>query len=233
MTFMIHPQFVTGEIYHIYNRGVEKRLIVQNDKDRFRFIHDMFEFNDEAPTLNVGYRHKTKTTPRRIRKLLVEILCFCIMPNHYHFLVRQKMDNGITLFMRKFGTGYTNYFNKKYQRVGPLFQGKFKAVLVKQEPHLLYLPHYIHLNPLDLIMPKWKTQLMPNTRKALAFLESYRWSSYLDYMNIHNFPSLTNRDSMLKYYNFNGQPTTSYQNELKEWLQNIELAPIDDVIIEN
>lgn len=230
---MIRPQFATGEIYHIYNRGVEKRSIVQNDKDRFRFIHDMFEFNDKAPTLNAGYHHTTKTTPRRARKLLVEIFCFCIMPNHYHFLIKQKIDNGITLFMRKFGTGYTNYFNKKYQRVGPLFQGKFKAVLVKQEPHLLYLPHYIHLNPLDLIMPKWRTQQVQNTRKALAFLESYRWSSYLDYINIRNFPSLTNRDLMLKYYDFKVRSATSYHDELKEWLHDITLAPIDDVIIEN
>lgn len=230
---MIRPQFVTGEIYHIYNRGVEKRSIVQNDKDRFRFIHDMFAFNDEAPTLNAGYHHTTKTAPHRSRKLLVEILCFCIMPNHYHFLIKQKVDNGITLFMRKFGTGYTNYFNKKYRRVGPLFQGKFKAVLVKQEPHLLYLPHYIHLNPLDLITPKWRTQQIPNPRKALKFLESYRWSSYLDYINISNFPSLTSRNPILKYYGLSTQSTTTYHNELKEWLYNITLAPIDDILIEN
>jgi putative transposase len=229
---MVRPQFVTGEIYHIYNRGVERRNIVQNDKDRFRFIHDLFEFNDKAPTLNVGYHHTAKTTPRRTRKLLVEILCFCIMPNHYHFLIKQLVDNGITLFMRKLGTGYTNYFNTKYQRVGPLFQGKFKAVLVKQEPHLLYLPHYIHLNPLDLIIPKWRVQQIQNIQKALTFLESYRWSSYLDYINIRNFPALTNRDSLLEFYDFKTKSVDNYKNELKEWLHNISLTPIDDILIE-
>ncbi|KKU92608.1 MAG: Transposase, partial [Parcubacteria group bacterium GW2011_GWA1_48_11b] len=114
---------VTGEIYHIYNRGVEKRSTFLDDKDRFRFIHDLFEFNDEAPVKNLTYyigRNKSKEVglhKRLPRKLLIELLAFCVMPNHFHLLVRQKVDGGVTEFMRKLGTGYTNYFNQKYSRV--------------------------------------------------------------------------------------------------------------------
>ena len=228
---MTRPQFTTGEIYHIYNRGVEKRKIFYNDKDRFRFIHSMFEFNDEAPALNIHYyfgtTKKVKTPTRRT--LLVEILSFCLMPNHYHLLVRQEKDNGITLFMRKLGTGYTNYFNKKYKRVGPLFQGKCKATLVHRESHLIYLPHYIHLNPLDLIMPEWRSLKVRNTKRALTFLTSYRWSSYLDYINKHNFPSLINRDLILNLY----ADSSNYAAELEEWLESIDFEPIQDIVIEN
>ncbi len=230
---MQRPKPVTGEIYHIYNRGVEKRNITQNDKDSFRFIHNLFEFNDTAASLNSGYHHTAKTKPRRQRKLLVEILCFCIMPNHYHLLLRQKVENGITLFMRKLGTGYTKYFNTKYTRVGPLFQGKFKAVLVKKESHLLYLPHYIHLNPLDLTMPEWRSGQIKNKERALSLLSEYRWSSYADFIGKNNFPSLINRDSMLYFYKHKNNDVIKYSDELSEWLKTISLEEIQDVTIEN
>ena len=173
---MKKPSFINNGIYHIYNRGVEKRKVFLDDQDHFRFIHDLFEFNDEAPALNTYYRlpylqsyevqlQKTrlqkigatnKAAGRRQRKLLVEILAFCLMPNHYHLLIRQRIDKGAVNFMQKLGTGYTNYFNKRYERVGSLFQGRFKAVLINKESHFIHLPYYIHLNPLDLEMPQWR-----------------------------------------------------------------------------
>lgn len=229
---MQRPKFISGEVYHIYNRGVEKRVIFSEDKDRFRFVHDIFEFNDLAPAINLNFHLQSSPTVlcaiRKLREILVEILCFCLMPNHYHLLVRQKVDGGITEFMRKLGTGYTNYFNKKYQRVGPLFQGKFKAIHVEKEAHLRYLPHYIHLNPLDLTMPEWREQRLTNTKKAVQFLSSYRWSSYLDYINKKNFPSVTHRSPLLKLY---GGPT-SYEKEMKEWLAELNLEQIKDIILE-
>ena len=115
--------FENNEIYHIINRGVEKRNIFSNDKDYLRFIHDLYEFNDEAPAENIYYKsvglESYDAKPRKVireRKLLVEILTFCLMPNHYHLLLRQIKDKGITNFMHKLGTGYTMSFNKKYKR---------------------------------------------------------------------------------------------------------------------
>ena len=129
---MKKPPLLENQIYHVYNRGVEKRNIFNDPSDYLRFLHDIFEFNDENPSLNVLYFFNSRSMEvrpqyigeeRHTRKPLVEILAFTLMPNHFHFLVRQKSKNGITKFLQKLGTGYTMYFNKKYERVGCLFQG--------------------------------------------------------------------------------------------------------------
>ena len=114
---------VIGEIFHVLNRGVDKRKIFLDDRDYLRFIHDLFEFNDVNPALNIGrYLNgsqlndlRNQSISRTPRKLIVEILAFCLMPNHFHLLLRQRVDGGITKFMRKLGIGYANYFNQKYE----------------------------------------------------------------------------------------------------------------------
>jgi len=198
---------VQGEIYHIYNRGVDKRDIFMEDEDRFRFVHDLFEFNDKNPTINLALYLKSKNNKlkevglpnikRQPRKKLVEILAYCLINNHFHLLVRQKTENGITEFMRKIGTGYTNYFNNKYERTGSLFQGKFKSVNVKKDSHLMYLPIYIHLNPLDYKFKEWREGKIGDPEKAISFLNNYRWSSCMDYMGKKNFPSIIQKDFLL------------------------------------
>jgi putative transposase len=120
------------------------------------------------------------------------------MPNHIHLLVRQLKDGGITQFMRKFGTGYATYFNKKYNRKGHLFQGRFRAVHIKDNEQLKTVFVYIHANPISLIEPKWKEKGIKNSQKVIKFLENYKWSSYSDYLGKKNFPSLTQRNFLLK-----------------------------------
>lgn len=203
-------------------------------RDYSRFIRSMAEFNRPETTNNVNYYFqsgKQRSAVRRGKeKKLVKILCFCLMDNHYHMLLKQVIDGGITEFMRKLGTGYTNYFNLKYERVGSLFQGKFKAVLVKSDSHLLFLPHYIHLNPLDFIEPEWRTGKLHNAKKALQFLKSYRWSSYLDYVNQNNFPDLTEREFITGLYG--SRTLIGYQREIREWLRNANFDSVSDVVIE-
>jgi len=192
-----------GEIYHVYNRGVEKRRIFEEEADYGRLIRCLFELNDENPVqkLYIPLRLKSQEIPeaklpeltRKPRKLLVEILAFCFMPNHYHFLLREKQEHGISTFMHKLGTGYTNFFNQKYERVGSLFQGPYKIIHITDNTHFLHLPHYIHLNPLDLILPEWRNGSVKDLEAAFKFLESYRWSSLLDYLGKKNFPSITQR----------------------------------------
>ncbi len=231
---MKKPQFTTDGFYHIYNRGVEKRKIFLNNDDHFRFIHDLFEFNDEVHAQNIYYKLPSmksyEVRPRKIskRKLLVEIIAFCLMPNHFHLFLRQNADNGIVKFMQKLGTGYAMYFNQKYNRVGGLFQGRFKATLIERESHFLYLPHYIHLNPLDLSMPSWRDKRIENPHKALKFLESYRWSSYLDLTGKKNFPSII---SSALFKRFFGTPK-EYRESLREWINDMDFAALSDVIIE-
>lgn len=216
---------VTNEIYHIYNRGVEGRDVFLNEKDHLRFIHDLFEFNDQSPALEYREVQLRRKNPR---KLLVEILVFCLMPNHFHLLLKQKIDSGISEFMRKLKTGYTNYFNKKYQRPGPLFQGKYKFVIVKNETHFAYLPHYIHFNPLDLIMPEWRQGKIRDYRKAASFLKGYRWSSFLDCIGEKNFPSLISRDSILDVCG----GAKRYNKNAFAWLRDMQLERIKDVVLE-
>jgi putative transposase len=139
---MEKPQFVSEHIYHLYNRGVEKRDIFLDRHDYLRFIHDLFEFNDTESVLPSNVRFALRN-PRgaaerhlqqclevrppnregnfRKAKRLIEVLSYCLMPNHFHLMVRQVEEGGITKFMQKLGTGYAMYFNQKYERVGGLF----------------------------------------------------------------------------------------------------------------
>lgn len=233
---MQKPPFVENQIYHIYNRGVEKRDVFLKDKDYFRFIHDLFEFNDENSALNVVYYFNRQSKEvelqylekeRKPRRLLVEILIFTLMPNHFHLVIKQKRENGIVKFMQKLGTGYTNYFNKKYKRVGSLFQGRFKAALVSEEAHFIHLPFYIHTNPLDLLNYGSSTSIV---EKEMEFLENYRWSSFPDYIGKKNFPSVTSRELFLEFF----KGPEEYRKTTKKWLKEreVNLENIKEVRLE-
>lgn len=174
--------FVEGEIYHIFNRGVEKRKIFMSDGDFDRFLYNLVEFNDTEPSEHVFYKPDSyEVGPRKNRVDLVEILAYCLIDNHYHLLLQQKTENGITEFMRKLGTGYTMYFNKKYERVGPLFQGKFKSVLIGNEQQSLFIPHYIHLNALDLLGKDEKSLM--SEAELVEVVKEYPRSSIKTYIN--------------------------------------------------
>ena len=145
---MKRPIFVNGEFYHIYNRGVDKRNIFSDQIDLARFFESMTEFNSVKPIgsiyensfLGFDIREKRKS------KKLVEIICYCLNPNHYHFILRQISDSGISEFMKRLGGGYTWYFNNRYKRGGALFQGLFKVKHIDANKYLLHLSAYVNLN---------------------------------------------------------------------------------------
>ncbi|MDO8555341.1 MAG: transposase [bacterium] len=193
------PQLANNEIYHLVLRGVGDSEIFRNDDDYWRAIFSIYEFNTTAPVeirIQRQKRQRAKNGEQFSdrRKLLIDILVFCFMPNHIHLLVRQKIKNGITQFMRKFGAGYAYYFNKKYNRKGHFFQGRFRAVHIKSDGQLKVVFVYIHTNPISLIDFKWKKQGTVNIQRATDFLENYKWSSFMDYIGIQNFPSTTERE---------------------------------------
>jgi putative transposase len=203
-------QLINREIYHIMLRAVEGTNLFRDDKDYLRMIHNLFEFNDVKPAsshLRVKYHRQkfhvtrkdlvTLEKERRRRKLLVEILAFCLMPNHIHLLLRQIRSQGISKFMKKLG-GYALYYNKKYERKGHLFQDKFKAIHIKNEEQLKTVFAYIHTNPVGILYPDWKEKGIKNFKRAKGIVENYRWSSYLDYLERKNFPSLTSREFLTK-----------------------------------
>ncbi len=173
--------FSEGEYYHIYNRGVNKDIIFENDHDRKHFIRLLFVSNsDKAVRFS---EIKFKPFPFIDRgKSLVSIGSYCLMPNHFHLLVKEIKDGGISSFMTKLTTGYSMYFNKIHGRVGPLFQSRFKASHADSDNYLKYLFAYIHLNPVKLIEPEWKEKGISNKIAAENYLKNYHYSSYEDYM---------------------------------------------------
>ena len=203
---MARQSFENNHFYHIYNRGVEKRVIFPHNTDYIRFIRSLSGFNTFDLVFNT---HRSliqpvrSPTPNRLKqkKAPVDIVCFCLMPNHFHLLLMQKETNGISKFMQKLGTGYTNYFNKKYQRNGVLLQGKFKAIAVESDTYLTHLSRYIHLNPLDLTEPHWKENGIHNWSKAKNALEKYRWSSYGDYIGMPRYKEMLTQDFLQGYFN--------------------------------
>ena len=175
------------EFYHLINRGVDKRKVFEEDGDYIRFIHDMYVFNDAQSAPN--YVVKARAGERK-RDILLRIHAFSLMPNHYHILASPVQEGGLSLFMRKLNMGYAKYFNEKYERTGVLWQGTFRKISIVRDAHFRYIPYYIHLNPLDLTHPQWRSGSIRDCMGALASLGKYRWSSYLDYNGIRNFPSL-------------------------------------------
>lgn len=235
-------QIVTGNIYHVLNRGVDKRKIFSNDKDYLRFIHNLFEFNDTEPvnnrayfisntkSIDVGCRYIGKRAKeRRPRKLLVEILVFTLMPNHYHLMVKILRENGLSEFMKKLNMGYSKYFNQKNERSGTLFESKYKLVPIETQAHFIHLPYYIHANSLDLIMPEWREKKLKDYKKAMKFLEKYRWSSFSDYIGKKNFPSVTSREFLMEMY----KTPKNYKEKFAEWLKELNFNSLQGLTLED
>jgi len=237
-------KFVNGEIYHVIIRAVDGIKLFRDKQDYLRMIHDLFEFNDIAPVtsafrvdcsrntqINVtkqGLVTLDKRLRKRKRKLLVEILAFCLMPNHVHLLIKQVRENGTSRFMQKFG-GYVLYYNKKYKRKGHLFQDKFKAVHIRTNQQLQTVFVYIHTNPVAIIFPGWKEKGIKDFKKARNYIENYRWSSYKDYLGKKNFPSITSREFLKKVM---GEPKNC-RNFVNDWLKyKRELTDLNNVAIE-
>jgi len=206
------------EFWHLTGRGVDKRKIALDDSDRARFIHDLYVFNDVNPTPNfiVLDRHDSV----RKRKCLVDIHAFCLMKNHYHLLVSKRVEGGISLFMQKLNMGYSKYFNEKYKRSGALWQGKYRRVLIERDAHFLYIPFYIHLNPLDYNVPEWRNGGVKNIQSVFESLLAYRWSSHLDYLGVHNFPSVIRMDVLDPIFGARKQ----YENIITDIVQDPFLA---------
>ncbi len=198
-------EFVTDGVYHIYNRGTDKRKVFYEDNDYSRFIYSMYKFNCLGRSLhlnrqiNIDRKSGRGFASTSVDKL-VKLLYFVLMPNHFHLVLQQIAKRGIEKFMQKLGTGYAMYFNKKYKRSGVLFQGIFKAIPVETDSYIIQASQYIHLNPLKLIEPEFRKEGIKDIERARVFLRNYKWSSYLDYVGIENFPFLIDDELHQGYF---------------------------------
>lgn len=227
---MRKTEFSEGEYYHIYNRGTDKRNIFADKKDYERFIYYLFFCNDSNPLLNSQFHYRGLASIQNVkdeRKTIVEVVCFCLMPNHFHLLLKQKTEKGIPIFMQKIGTGYTMYFNTKCERSGSLFQGTFKSKHITKDSYLAHLTRYIHLNPIEIIEPDWKNTMIVDKVKTHDYLLNYAWSSYADYVGYGRFQNvLSNSD--IKDINID---SNSYKKFVTEWT-NTDAEFIKDSTIE-
>ena len=211
-------------VYHTLNRGVEKREIFLDKQDYLRFVHNLYEFNDEERVQNSIKIFRTDpkltdTAARKKRKTIVDVLAFCLMPNHYHLMLSPRVKNGIPKFMAKINIGYAKYFNQKYEREGALFQGRYKKILITDNTHFLHLPFYIHFNPLDLKYPEWRENNISSPQKTLEFLEYYKWSSHLEYLGAKNYGSVLNKKILDEI--FDG--SAGYKKLVETYLKDIQI----------
>jgi len=205
------------DFYHVLNRGVEKRNIVMHDDDRMRFIRSLYMFNDARPVHNAS-SSKGTVRKKRTENLLVHIHAWCLMDNHYHLLlspVNDKIEN-LSLFIKKLNGGYAKFFNEKYDRSGYLWQGKTKKILIKNDAQFLYIPYYIHLNPLDYSHKNWRNGSVKNTTRAIKTLHDYRWSSFNDYSGKNNFPSLLSMKALTKILGTTKKQTATIKDILQK-----------------
>lgn len=232
--------FEEGGIYHIVNRGVEKRDIYIKPQDYSRFVLGLEFCNTSDPTnlwqlvgsdptlASIGERLKEQRKINQKQHPIVELMAFALMPNHYHLIVREIAEKGTSLFMQKMG-GYSIYFNKQYDRVGPLFQSRYKSVRIKDDKQFMNTFVYVHTNPIELIESKWKNLEVKNKKKAISWLNSYKWSSYKDYVGEKNFPTTTQRDFFSEF--FGGE--NECRNVIEDWVSfKAENAELGQEIIE-
>lgn len=200
---MNRKPFGIGEWYHCFNRGVDKRKIFMERQDYERFLMLLYSANDAAAVRIGEIRAMTFVNALKLPRTqpLVDIGAYCLMPNHFHLLLREITEGGIALFMQKMG-GYTMYFNVKENRSGSLFAGTFKSKQVTDDRYLKRVTNYIHANAAELIEPRWKEGLIKDKNSAFAFLNEYRYSSFPDYQGTKTRPeaNILNRASLLDCY---------------------------------
>ncbi len=206
--------FVLDEYYHIYNRGNSKQTIFIDTEDYNHFVKLLYLCNSKR---SIVVRDLSKNSYDFNREeTLVHIGAYCLMPNHFHLLIKEKMENGITKFMQKISTAYSMYFNKKYKRTGGLFEGKFKSQHISNDRYLKYLFSYIHLNPVKLIDSKWKEAGIKDIKKATEYLKKYIYSSYLDYLGEDRLRvKILDRNKFPKYF----PSKSSFNKEIFDWLK--------------
>lgn len=181
--------FTENCYYHVFNRGVEKRNIFLDQQDYRIFLYYLFLY---CSPLDKILRKYPLLPPRLQSKNLhdeVNIISYCFMPNHFHLLLQQLPVDGISKLLRRLEIAYASYFNQKYQRVGALFQGRFKAALIETDELLIHISRYIHLNPLVV--------------NIVDDLKDYQWSSYKEY--ISEYPeSICTTESVLANFSTRG-----------------------------
>ncbi len=196
-----------GEYYHIFNRAVNKQVIFHDTSDYFRFLFLTLYFQSPIIFQQLGRKVKEFVQSRAldsveedeiIKKRRVELVAFCIMPNHFHLIVKELDEGGIAAYMQRVLTSYSKYYNTKYEKSGHVFQGPYQAVHVEDNRQLLHLSAYIHRNPREI--SKWFNKE-----------EQYPWSSYQDFIGENRWGNLIMLDIIIGQF----KDKAEYENFVK------------------
>lgn len=186
------PNFA-GAYFHVYNRGANKSLIFLDDQDYQNFIFRGKVLAGLAPLPKRSAKGGIRLTPLPLKA--IEILCYCLMPNHFHFLIKQNQAHGVKMFIHKLCTSYSSYFNKKYTHIGHVFQGIYKSKHVLEDSYLTQLAAYIHLNPSQPF--KWKYSSL----SAYIGQDNAGLVNPQMFMDMHKLTSDTYKKFLKKNYN--------------------------------
>ena len=221
---MRKDKLVVNEIYHIYNKSIADFIIYNREEEFLRMLSTIGYYRREEPKISFSRflrdvdpekdHSESYYNPRNKRKL-VEIIAYCLMPTHFHLILKQFTDNGISIFMSNLQNSYARYFNLKHKRKGPLWEGRFKSVLIKTDTQLIHLTRYIHLNPA--------------TSRLVNDPEKWLMSSYNEYLaktdenkNICNYHGVLDIEPVI-YKKF-VEDRLSYQRELAK-IKGLLLEP--------
>jgi putative transposase len=224
-------EFSSFENYHIYNRGNDKRVIFHDIDDYDRFIKLLYLCNgDKKFNINDIKKNGDWDNCFQIDRgnTIVDIGAWCLMPNHFHLLIREsnlllearpqevsEKRVGITVFMQRLLTGYSMYYNKKYNRIGTLFSGRFMAKHLSFDQYLKYQYAYIHLNPISIVEYGWKLKKILDKKNCKDFLNEYKYSSYLDYCGFKREQNaIINKNAFPEYFT----KAVDFKDMIEEWL---------------
>jgi putative transposase len=193
---MRNIEIAPGEHYHLFNRGVNKQLIFHDNNDRMRFL--FLILYTQSPTVHKNINRLSKSflcdvqhsvlhIQDMVNGRFVELVTFCMMPNHFHLIVKEVEEDGIAKYMQRVLNAYTKYYNTKYEKSGHLFQGPYRAVHIGDDRQLLYLSAYIHRNPVGL--KEWR-----NKEKV------YTWSSCQDFVGINRFAEILKPNIIIEQF---------------------------------
>lgn len=198
--------FARGYFYHVYNRGSEKRSIFESRRDYQRFLKTLKYYQLEGPKPKFSHFPSPLVKKLDESKKIVEIVAYCLMPNHFHLLLTPIKDGSITEFVSKVSNSYTRYYNTKYDRVGPLLQGEFKAVIMESGEQVVHVSRYIHLNPV--------------VSGLVKSLDQYEWSSYGEYVD-KNPTAICSKTEVLQGFK-NPQDYRQFISDQASYAQEIE-----------
>lgn len=203
--------YAPDSYYHVYNRGVDKRTIFQDDLDYRTFLHLLKLYLSAEKKPDSALTRTDLVRPRPVQPINdeVKLVSYCLMPNHFHLLVKQRTETGMTKLLRRVATTYSVYFNTRYSRSGTLFQGRYRAVLVNSEEQLLHLSRYIHLNPAELT----RTDLVNYAYSSYPY---YLGKKHADWLNLT--PVLSYFHSAAKDINLKG--INSYRSFVEDYKED-------------